>query len=160
MLTLKGLRDEDFTQYKKPSMFLIFPSCSFKCCTEGNLPIATCQNCELAQAPAKQVNIKTIVNRYIDNPITSAIVCGGMEPFDSWEGLLSLITHLRTLTQDDVVIYTGYYPEEVQDKISLLKCFSNIIIKFGRYVPGHQSHYDETLGVYLASNNQFAQKIS
>lgn len=30
-IALKGLVEEDFINYKKPSMFLIFPYCSFKC---------------------------------------------------------------------------------------------------------------------------------
>ena len=42
----------------------------------------------------------------------------------------------------------------------ILKKFKNIIVKFGRYVGGQQAHFDEVLGVYLASDNQFAEKIS
>jgi len=32
----------------------------------------------------------------------------------------------------------------------------NIIIKFGRFIPDQKSHMDETLGVELASPNQYA----
>ena len=35
-----------------------------------------------------------------------------------------------------------------------------IIIKYGRFIPNQQKHYDEILGVYLASDNQYAEKIS
>lgn len=159
-MILKGLRDEDFTQYKKPSMFLIFPSCSFKCCREGGFPVETCQNCELVSAPNIKVSPKQLVDRYIKNHITSAIVCGGMEPFDSWGDLQELIIELRNQTNDDCVIYTGYYPEEIQDKIEWLKQFQGIVCKFGRYIPNQQPHFDETLGVMLASSNQYARKIS
>ena len=38
--------------------------------------------------------------------------------------------------------------------------FKNIIIKFGRYIPNRNNKYDEILGVTLASDNQFAEKIS
>jgi hypothetical protein len=41
-----------------------------------------------------------------------------------------------------------------------LQQIPNIIIKYGRYIPNQASHYDNVLGVYLASNNQFAEKIS
>ena len=63
--------------------------------------------------------------------------------------------------QDDVVIYTGYYPEELSDFIKRLKKakFQNIFFKFGRFVPNQKPHYDEVLKVDLASDNQFAQKI-
>ena len=49
-IKIKGIRMEDFVNYKKPSMFIGFPTCSFKCCKEGNFPIEVCQNCELANA--------------------------------------------------------------------------------------------------------------
>ena len=159
-MILKGLRDEDFTQYKKPSMFVIFPSCSFKCCKEGNFPLETCQNCELVKAKSIEMSSKQLVDRYISNPITSALTCGGMEPFDSWEDLKDLIKEFRNKTNDDCIIYTGFYPEEIQDKIEWLKHFDNVIIKFGRYQPNQTSHFDETLGIQLSSPNQYARKIS
>ena len=58
------------------------------------------------------------------------------------------------------MIYTGYYLEEIEGKIYFLKCFNNIIVKFGRYIPNSKSRYDEILGINLASDNQFAKKIS
>ena len=79
---------------------------------------------------------------------------------DSWEDLKMLVRILRIYTNDDCVIYTGYRKDEIQDKIEWLKQFPNMIIKFGRFVPNQQSHYDDILGVYLASNNQFSEKIS
>ena len=63
-------------------------------------------------------------------------------------------------TQDEIIIYTGYYPEEIEEKINKLKQFANIIVKFGRYIPDRPSRYDEVLGVTLISDNQFAKRIS
>ncbi len=37
-VTLKGIVDENFQDYKKASMFLAFPRCDFKCFRELNLP--------------------------------------------------------------------------------------------------------------------------
>jgi hypothetical protein len=159
-MKLKFLMDEDFVNYKKPSMFIGFPTCSFKCCREGNFPIEVCQNCKLIQSPDVEIKTYQIVKRYLNNPITSAIVMGGMEPFDSWEDLGSLILSFRRFTLDDIVIYTGYYPDEIKDKINVLKGVKNIIIKFGRYIPNQQPHYDEVLGTNLASDNQYAERIS
>ena len=42
----------------------------------------------------------------------------------------------------------------------LLKQYKNIYIKFGRYVPNQNEHYDEVLGVKLVSDNQYGEKIS
>lgn len=159
-IKIKGIRMEDFTNYKKPSMYIAFPSCTFKC--ERECGQKMCQNSSLVQAPTLTTGVHSIVSNYINNPITSAIVIGGLEPFDSEEDLQILITYLRVSTQDDIVIYTGYTKEEVQKREiyrHLLKT-KNIIIKFGRFIPNQQSHYDDVLGVYLASDNQYAERIS
>ena len=34
------------------------------------------------------------------------------------------------MCDDDVVIYTGYYPDEIKDALDILRGFKNIIIKF------------------------------
>lgn len=157
-MIIKQLLDEDFVNYKKTSMFIGFPLCSWKCDKECGMQV--CQNSALASSPIKNIGFKTIVNRYINNPITSSVVCGGLEPFDTWDDLYSLITYLRVSTQDDIVIYTGYYKEEIKEYIDELKVFPNIIVKFGRYIPNHEKHFDEVLGIYLASDNQYAERIS
>jgi len=157
-MIIKQLLDEDFVNYKKPSMFIGFPSCSWKCDKECGMQV--CQNSALASSPIKNIGFKTIVNRYINNPITSSVVCGGLEPFDTWDVLYGLIIYLRTSIQDDIVIYTGYYKEEIKEYIDKLKAFPNIIVKFGRYIPNHEKHFDEVLGIYLASDNQYAERIS
>jgi hypothetical protein len=76
---------------------------------------------------------------------------------DSWGDLFYLIRVLRLNYRcyDDVVIYTGYNPEEIQPQISQLKPLKNIIIKFGRFIPNRPHRYDEVLGVELASDNQY-----
>lgn len=159
-IKIKGIRMEDFVNYKKPSMFIGFPTCSFKCCKEGNFPIEVCQNCELANASTIEVDVNSLIERYMSNPITKAVVCGGLEPLDSWEDLQCFITNFRHWSGDSVVVYTGYNKVEIEDKVELLKQFSNIIIKFGRFIPNQQPHYDEVLGVELASPNQYAERIS
>ena len=153
-MKIKGLISEDLVNYKKPSMTIIFPYCTFKC-GEGY-----CQNSELAKAPIIEMNVNNLVDRYINNPITEAVVMQGLEPFDSWNDLIEFVKQLRESTDDDIVIYTGYYKEEIADKISLLSKYKNIIIKYGRYIPDQKKHYDEVLGVYLASENQYAERIS
>ena len=155
-MLLKGIISEDFVNYKKPSMLIAFPYCSFKCGSE------LCQNSNLANQPSMNIDQFIIRKEYHNNNITEAIVCQGLEPFDSWEDIKHLIACLRVIDKchDDIVIYTGYNEDEIQDKINWLSKFDNIIVKFGRYIPGHEPHYDEVLGVYLASDNQYARYIS
>ena len=153
-MLIKGLISEDFVNYKKPAMTIMFPYCTFKCGTEY------CQNSPLSKAENIEMDISNIVIRYLNNPITESVVMQGLEPFDSWDDLIEFVKQLRESTDDDIVIYTGYYKEEIADKIALLSKYKNIIIKYGRYIPDQKKHYDEVLGVYLASENQYAERIS
>ena len=107
-----------------------------------------------------EIEAKEIVSKYISNPITDSIVMQGLEPFDSWNDLLEIVEQLRKECNDDIVIYTGFNKNEIQEQIKILSNYSNIIIKFGRYIPNQEKHYDEILHVYLASDNQYAEKIS
>ena len=160
-MKLKNIVLEDFVNYKTPSMFLITSFCDFKCCHEGNFDESICQNNPLVQQKTKDISLKYLYNSYINNPITKAIVVGGLEPFLQFKELYDLIKYFRDNgCEDDFVIYTGYYKEEIIPEIETLKEFHNIIIKFGRYKPNEKEHYDEILGVKLASNNQYAEKIS
>lgn len=156
-MQIKGITDEDFVNYKKPSMFIAFPSCSFKC--EKECGVRCCQNSDLANSKNISIDIKTIVERYVSNPITSAVVCGGLEPFDSWNDLEELIRELRSKTNDDIVVYTGYNKAEIVNKTRVLSKYKNIIVKFGRFIPDSKEHYDEVLGIKLKSDNQYAERM-
>jgi organic radical activating enzyme len=153
------LNDYDIVNYKKPSMFIGFPCCTFKCNKESGQNV--CQNYELIKSKLIDVTYEEVVKEYIENPLTSAIVFGGLEPFDTYEDVKSLIKEFRKYTNDEIVIYTGYNEDEVKNKTALLsKNFTNIIVKFGRFMPNTTQHFDEILGVKLFGDNQYAKKIS
>ncbi len=168
-MTIKGIIDEDFINYKKPAMVIEFPYCSFKCDKECGR--AVCQNSSLANEPNIEIEHNKIINRFFENDISEAIVFQGLEPLDSFKDVLKLlaILHLPAFAakQIDVVIYTGYTKKELQNKIykdnisylDKLKKYKNIIIKYGRYIPDQEPHYDEVLGVNLASDNQYAERL-
>lgn len=78
-----------------------------------------------------------------------------------FDDVLSLLKYFRENGCDaDFVVYTGYYRSEIEDKVQELAKYKNVIVKFGRYVPNQEKHYDEVLGVWLASDNQYAERIS
>ena len=157
-MKIKGLVDEDFVNYKLPSMFIITSQCSFKCDAECGK--AVCQNLPLATAPIIEIPNMELIQRYMSNNISKAIVISGLEPFDTNRELFEFIAEFRRYSNDDIVIYTGYYEDEIKAYIDKLKStYKNIIIKFGRYIPDQQPHYDEILGVKLASDNQRGVKI-
>jgi len=158
-MIIKGIIDEDFVNYKKPAMVIEFPYCDFKCDKECGKSI--CQNSSLVNEPNIEISFNNICSRYLFNPITEALIFQGLEPLDSPSDVYNLIFTLRKRFNcyDDIVIYTGYNRDEIIPLISKLRLFKNIIIKYGRYIPDQESHYDEVLGVNLASDNQYAERL-
>lgn len=159
-IRLKDVRLEDFCNYKVPSMFLITCFCDWKCCKEQDLDISICQNSPLVSSPIKEFKIGSLYNFYINADIPKAIIFGGLEPLQQADEVLSFIKYFRDKgCSDDMVIYTGYTEEEVtRDYPEFLK-INNIVLKFGRFVPNQKEHFDEVLGINLASNNQYAKKF-
>ncbi len=93
--------------------------------------------------------------------MVETLCCGGLEPFDSEKDLNRLISLLRFCEcDDDIIIYTGYTEEEVNELFPWIYAFKNIIIKFGRFISNRPSKYDEVLGIELASDNQYAKRIN
>lgn len=152
-MKVKGLVEEDFVNYKLPSMYIVFPHCSFKCDKENGNKI--CQNGALAHEKDIEISYDEIVERYRDNPISHAIVMAGLEPFDSFNDLCELIKEFRKVTKDDIVIYTGYKEEEINEMVAAVTVYPNIVIKFGRFIPNDEGYFNEELGVHLASKNQY-----
>lgn len=159
IIEVKGIIFEDFVNYKKPCMTLMMPKCNFKCDKECGMQV--CQNSGLAAAPNQTVLINDLMRGYKSNSITEAIVLQGLEPFDSLIDLYTVAAALEDFNiTDDFVIYTGYTREELKSKLKpLYKVPGHLIIKWGRYIPNQQPHYDPILGVYLASDNQYGEQL-
>jgi hypothetical protein len=123
-----------------------------------------CQNSSLVREPTHDVDTELLVRRYLNNPITKAVVFGGLEPFDTVEGMSDFIDILRVSygRNDDIVIYTGYTEEELADNPyhNWIISRPNIVIKYGRFRPDQTPHYDEVLGVNLVSDNQYARRYN
>ena len=156
-MKLINLIEEDFVNYRKPGMFLGFPYCSGKC-NSTHFGIL-CQTWQLKSERAIDIPIDEIIERYSKNSISKALICGGLEPFDSPLDLMDLCEAFRVHFKDDIVIYTGYNECEIRTTLNKLKPLNDILVKFGRYFPGDSPHLDRTLGVMLASNNQYAEWI-
>ena len=169
----RGIVFEDFINYKEPALYIATPTCSFKCDKECGRSV--CQNSPLINEPIIEVDKDDIIEAYLSNSITKAIVFGGLEPLDSFMDVLTFIDSLRRQYRcnDTIVIYTGYTEEEVQEglfgagPVNLMKenwrilcSYQNIIVKFGRFKPNEESHLDKLLGVRLASPNQYARQVS
>lgn len=159
-MLIKGVVYENFQDYCKTSMYVAFPFCTFKC--EKDCATFCCENGAILKAMSYDVTPEYLVKKYEENSITNALVLGGLEPFDSFGDVYTLIKEFRRYNDDDIVIYTGYSEKEIQGFSSILaKEFINIIIKYGRYIPDYPSdQVDNVLGIKLASKNQYGKKIS
>ena len=156
-MIIKQIVDEDIVNYKKTSMVIAFPHCSFKC---GS----ACQNKHLKDAPDIEIEPQRIVMRYYKNPFSNAMVLQGLEPLDSLRDVMDLMLAYRNVCNDDMVIYTGYEENDfpVQHIIEYVKRnhYDNIIVKVGGYVENSEPVWSEELGVELASSNQYAIRIN
>lgn len=159
-IRVKDIVDENFQDYKKTSMFIATIICDFKCCKELGLDLGICQNMDIVKKPNIEISFENVFKKYTSNPITKSIIFGGLEPMLQFDELLQFIKYFRQNgCNDDIVIYTGYYPHECEGQISKLKSLNNIIMKYGRFIPKIDGRFDEILGVFLSSENQYAEKI-
>lgn len=159
-IKVKEIVDENFQDYKKSSMMIACTKCDFKCFTELGLKPDICQNMMVAQKKSIEVSLSDIFYRYKSNLITNAVVIGGLEPMLQFGEFYNLIGYFRKNNcYDDFVIYTGYYEDEIAEELSLLRGLENIIVKFGRFIPNSKKVFDNVLGIYLASDNQYAERI-
>lgn len=157
-MLIKGIIDCDLINYKKPCLTIETPKCNFKCDKECGIKV--CQNSNLVSLPNINFSIEKIIEYFDNNPITQAICFQGLEPFDTFDDMISFIKAFRLSHSDDIIIYTGYNKNEIQDKINILRQYKNIIIKFGRFIPNQEQIYDKVLEVTLSSKNQYAEVIS
>lgn len=151
-MKINMLVDEDFVNYREPTMTIGFPYCTFKCGKEN------CQNASLEFSHTIECSYEELVDRFLGNPITKAVCFQGLEPFDSGEDLFGLIEAFRKKTDCEIVIYSGYNLPEVYRNgwFDRLKQYGNIILKVGRFIPDSRPRFDSMLGVTLASSNQYA----
>ena len=173
-MRIKAIKADDYTNYRDPegwsSLFVGMGTCDWKCCIAAGIPVDTCQNSALAKAPVVELDATDLLKRYAWE--SGSVVVGGLEPFNDMESLKELARAYKNFVNylhgeeefDKLVIYTGYNPDEVithvEEIYNIVKDKLTLIVKFGRFVPGQKTHLDEVLGVELASDNQFAKKIT
>lgn len=160
-MRVKAIKKERFQDYKLPNLFLAACSCDFKCCRESGLDTGVCQNAPLAQMPDKEIDNQSIYSYFVNDPITKAVVVGGMEPMLQIDEIVDLLAVFRDNgCNAPFVIYTGYYPDEIKEELDKLRQYPDVIVKFGRYIPDRPTRHDDVIGVTLASDNQYAEQIS
>lgn len=108
------VKDEDFINYKKTSMFIGLPNCSGKCWKEKGLPCTICQNNSLRDSSVIDISVDDLIIRYDSNPLSESVVFGGLEPFDSEEDLNNFI-HIFRYNHADTVSDIMFF--ETREKV-------------------------------------------
>jgi len=153
------IEDEVFSDYSKISMLVVVPFCTTCCWKELGLDSSICQNDNPRGLPILDYSNRKIIERYVNNPLTNAIVFGGMDAWDSINEIIELIKLFRETSDDDVVLYTGRKYSEIASKMYDLERFKNVYVKVGRYIPNQKPVIDKITGVKLANRGQYFIKV-
>jgi len=159
-MKIKNIKDEVFSDYNKISMLIAMPYCTTNCWERYELSPSICQNNHLDKMETLDIENKYIIERYLKNPISKAIVFGGRDSWDSLDEIIDFIKEFREVSQDDCVLYTGREFEVVEKDLYKFKGIENVYIKYGHYAPHLESIIDELTSVKLASSNQKFIKVN
>ena len=122
-IKLKGLVDEDVVNYRKTSMFIIFPSCDFKC--EKECGRAVCQNSSLAKAPILSYDDKEIIEENSKSLIEAIVNMknGSVITIELEDGCVEYITRTKWFDTNLIIVggigriktttFTFYDDEEI-----------------------------------------------
>ena len=61
-------------------------------------------------------------------PLVDGITISGGEPFDQFDALLAIVTQLREKTKVDILVYTGYSIEDINDQLQQIKPYIDVLI--------------------------------
>ena len=64
-MIIKTIVDEDFINYKQPSMYIGTAYCNGKCCREAGIPMSVCQNDEWRKTATVEMASDDIIERYL-----------------------------------------------------------------------------------------------
>lgn len=146
---------EVFQDYKKSALMLGTCFCDWKCCKESGFPVTLCQNHSISKQGFHTVTFKQVLD-YVRKSYTDAVLFAGLEPFMQKKEVLSCVRYLREKgVTKDIVIYTGYYLEELNEEVLEVCENCHVILKCGRFIPNRKPVFDKVLGVTLASDNQY-----
>lgn len=146
---------EVFQDYKKSALLFSTCYCDWKCCHEAGVDIDICQNQKIAQQREVILPFESVL-RKVNQSFTDAVIFGGLEPLLQPDEVLQCINYLRCHeVTKDILVYTGYYMEEIDEETLMYLTVCDVILKCGRYIPDRKPKFDAVLGITLASDNQY-----
>ena len=94
-----------------------------------------------------KMNIEELINKILKYPVKRLTISGG-EPFDQPEALKYILKTLKLKGFEDILVYSGYEFEEIQDKYRDVIKYVDVLIA-GRFKEGLESPY-----IWKGSDNQ------
>lgn len=153
-IRLKDMQ-EVFQDYKKSALLLSTCFCDWKCCNEAGIDKSVCQNNKIAQQKEVVVSFSSLLKK-VRSSITDSIIFAGLEPLLQIDEVVQCIDYLREHNvKKDIIIFTGYYLEEIDHNTLERLSDKRVILKCGRYIPNRPSVFDQVLGITLVSDNQY-----
>jgi len=98
-----------------------FQGCSLRC--EGCISVDTWATAKTL-IPIDQLMMA--LSSYI--PLVDGITISGGEPFDQFDALLAIVAQLREKTKVDILVYTGYSIEDINDQLQQIKPYIDVLI--------------------------------
>ena len=108
--------------------------------------------------PIYEEDSKNLLDRVQSNPFVTGVVLGGFEWVEQYEELLALLDEIRARSLE-VILYTHYTLDEVQERYPELLNYKRLYLKCGEYDRAKLSSTHISYGVPLASTNQQIYKV-
>ena len=147
LIAFKGIEEERLQDAPFVGALLLANDCH-KCCPG-------CFNQYLRNKPVIRMSAKMIIQAVLENPFHQGIILGGLEWTEQPLDMIELITEAKRYEMQ-VMLYTHYTKKMFLYNFPMLKG-SGIYVKFGEFKIGEESHV--SMGVSLASNNQYIEKL-
>lgn len=147
LIRYKGIEEERFQDAPFIGALILSIGCSHNC--------PGCFNQYLRSRPFQTATAEDIIREVKDNPLHQGIILGGLEWTEQQNEMNDLIIEAQK-NGLEVMLYTHHTKSWMLRNIP--RVFgSGIYVKFGEYKEGEESH--QSNGVWLASNNQYIEKL-
>jgi organic radical activating enzyme len=145
MIKYKGIIHERVEDAPFVGALIIADRCSRNC--------KNCFNESLKSKTSIENTAYEIIKEVKSNPFNNGIILSGLEWTEQKDDLIELVS-LAKRSRLQVMIHTGL-TEESFFRILDRNIFENCYIKFGEYEEHLSSNIHESMGVRLASSNQY-----
>ena len=118
-----------------------------------------CCHADRRNTPCYEDTGQDIIQKVLDYKFSSGIILAGFEWSETPEEMLELI-RLARLNNLEVIVYTHHTEQSLRCLIPELYQYKGVYVKYGEYVESLRVDTYSSMGVKLASTNQYIKVIS